>query len=305
MGDVLIGFRKINSTSGASFGASAGGTNLVVNAGPISYFTNLAPNTVVTIGAYTGAQLSQVGTNSIGWSVFAYFDDDVNPPAVPGTLFITKPRDVLNTQAEANNCLTASAAINISGQMSAIAAGAVDNSAFSALNTPSAVLELDGFTLAQDVSYYGGVGSSLDFNGTFGNNFEKYTPANFITAAGGNPVRADFYWMYPVPIHTTAAAVYLGYFQLATNGVMTYTAYPSATVTAPVITGFTRTNTVSYIKFTTGSSGTYTLRGTNSDGLTTARTNWPAIQSISGNGSVNTLTDTNSNPNSFYIITAQ
>jgi hypothetical protein len=202
-----------------------------------------------------------------------------------------------------DGCTTSSANNLTIGQMGAIVNGATDNGYFSALNTTNAVLELDGFNFSTDVSYYLGVGSSFDFNGTFTYSFEKYTPANFVTA--GNPVRADFYWSYPVLLHTTAAAKYLGYFELTTNGVMTYTAYPSATVAAPVITLFTRANTISTIKFTTGSSGTYTLRGTNSAGLAVARTNWPAISSVSGNGSLNTLTDTNSSPNKFYIITAQ
>ncbi len=75
--------------------------------------------------------------------------------------------------------------------------------------------------------------------------------------------------------------------------------------TTPVITKFTRTNNISYISFTTGNSGTYTLRGTNSTGLSAARTNWLAINSVAGNGAVNTLQDTTTNAGKFYIITAQ
>jgi len=65
-GNVLICFRKANPTTYASLG----GNDLVVNAGPINYFTNLAPNTKVTITAYTGGQLGQVATNSVGWSAW-------------------------------------------------------------------------------------------------------------------------------------------------------------------------------------------------------------------------------------------
>ena len=295
-GDVLIGFRKVLQSP---LGGQGGGNDLVVDAGAISYFTNLAPNTKVTIGTFTGTQLSQVGTNSIGWSAFAYFDG----APVANTIFITSPRSALNTQTQPNNCATSSANNLTIGQMGAILNGAVDNGSFSGLNSGSAVLESDGFTFGTDVSYYNGVGPNFDFNGTFPFNFEKYTPANFITA--GSPVRADFYWSYPVPLHTIAAAKFLGYFEFGTNGVMTYTAYPSATVATPVITAFSRTNTTSYVQFTTGSSGTYTLRGTNSAGLATARTNWPAIASVGGNGSVNTLTDATTSSNKFYVITAQ
>jgi hypothetical protein len=73
-----------------------------------------------------------------------------------------------------------------------------------------------------------------------------------------------------------------------------------------VITAFNRANNISYVSFTTGNSGTYTLRGTNNAGLvTTARINWPAVSSVGGNGLTNTLQDTTSNTNKFYVITAQ
>lgn len=303
VGDVLICFRRANPSTYADLG----GTNLVVDAGPISNFTNLPPNTKIIINSYTGSQLSQVGTNSVGWSAFAYFDDSVNPPAVPWTIFITSPRDVLNAQTSPNNCATLSADANVIGQLGAIVNGAMDNAGFSALNTGSAALELSSYYYnSADLSYsqeVDPVGSSFDLNGTFSYNIEKYTPANFVSA--GNPVRSDFYWMYPVKLNTKTAAVYLGYFELETNGVMTYTAYPTATAAVPVITSFGRTNGISYVSFTTGTSGTYTLRGVNSTSLNTSRANWPAIASLTGNGSVNTLQDTTAVPNKYYIITAQ
>jgi len=109
----------------------------------------------------------------------------------------------------------------------------------------------------------------------------------------------------------TAGTLYhfqaVAYNQYGTNygGDLTFTT-TGGVPTAPVITGFHRTNSVSYVSFTTGSSGTYTLRGTNNAGLTTAaRTNWPAIASTPGNGAVNTLQDTTTNNNKLYIITAQ
>jgi hypothetical protein len=47
------------------------------------------------------------------------------------------------------------------------------------------------------------------------------------------------------------------------------------------------------------------LRGTNDAGLSTPRINWPAISSVSGNGSISTLQDTTAEADKFYIITAQ
>ena len=87
---------------------------------------------------------------------------------------------------------------------------------------------------------------------------------------------------------------------------MTYTAYPSVTVSKPVILSFTRTsNKTNTVTFTTGASGTYTLRGTNSLTPQTAKTNWPAIASVSGNGSSQSLQDITTDSRKFYSITAQ
>ena len=71
----------------------------------------------------------------------------------------------------------------------------------------------------------------------------------------------------------------------------------------PVIKNIGRTNNITYVSFTTGSNGTYTLRGTNN--LAINRTNWPVVSSIAGNGLTNTLQDTTSDSGKFYIITAQ
>lgn len=86
---------------------------------------------------------------------------------------------------------------------------------------------------------------------------------------------------------------------------LTFTTAGGGALVAPVITAFWRTNGVSYVSFSTGNSGTYTLRGTNSAGLGAARTNWPAIASVSGNGQTNTLQDPTSNTDKLYLITAQ
>ena len=147
------------------------------------------------------------------------------------------------------------------------------------------------------------MGVNQDLAGSFwgdasGNKvLEQGTPANFTTA--GQSVRADFYQLLSTNLianpTNNQAAKYLGYFEFATNGVMTYTAGPSPTVlTAPKIVSFTHAGNTSTIYFTTvsASSGTfnYTLRGTNSTGLGAAPTNWPAIGlSIVGNGLTNSL----------------
>jgi hypothetical protein len=292
-GDVIIGFRKAN----------LGGVDLVVDAGPISTFTNLAPNTKITITAYSaGQQLKMVGTNNVAWSAFAYFDNSVTPVSVQSTLFVSNPRFDLNTQTDPYYCDTASAQGQVTSRMKAIVAGAVNNANSSTTNTSTAVLVADSYNVnGTMVSYFVGLGPNLNFNDTFQADPEQVTAANFTTA--GTASRADFYWLPPAA--GSPNAKYLGYFELNTNGVMTYTAYPTATVVAPVITGFARVGTTNTVTFTTGSAGTYTLRATNSLGLGTALTNWPAVSSAAGTGGTISLQDVSSVANRFFTVTAQ
>ena len=86
---------------------------------------------------------------------------------------------------------------------------------------------------------------------------------------------------------------------------LTFTTTGGGVLVTPVIKNIVRSNTVSYVSFTTGNSGTYTWRGTNSAGLGVHWTNWPAIASIPGNGLTNLLWDTTASSNKFYLISAQ
>ena len=96
----------------------------------------------------------------------------------------------------------------------------------------------------------------------------------------------------------------VAYNQYGTNFGSDLTLTTSGGVPAtPEIKAIGRTNNITYVSFTTGNSGTYTLRGTNN--LAIIRTNWPAISAIAGNGLTNTLQDTTSDSGKFYIITAQ
>jgi hypothetical protein len=292
-GSVMICFRK----------SPSGTTDLIVNAGPISYYTNLAPNTTVPVPGYTGAQLGPVGTNNLAWSAWTYFDTTATP-GLTNTIYMSNPRPDLTTLTTPYYRDTASAQLSTISKLASITAGAVNNANFSVLNSPTAVLLSESYNLNNSaVSYYLGLGSTLDFKQTFQAQPEQYTPANFTT--GGTPVRADFYWLKPTANndHSGPPATFLGYFQLSTNGVMTYTAYPSAVVVPATITSITRTGTTNVITFTTGSSGTYTLCG--SSDLTAPRAGWPALSSVAGNGSPLSLTHVTSGAGMFYLISAQ
>ena len=288
VGDVLICFRK--------------GNDMVVDAGPISTFTNAThAYQVIPITQYTGTQLASVGTNSISWSAFTWLSDN--------TLFVTKarPSTSLNSQTTPWAAQGSPAQGGTVEQMEAIPPGALDelNVLVFSNSTPTAVIEED--TSAGNPNYTDGVSYSAalngsyggNFDGTFGGNPENTTTNNFTTK--GAVARSDFYQMTPTLGH--ALGTWLGYFEFSTNGAMTFVAYPRTT---PVIASITRSNTLTTVAYTTGLYGTYTLRRTNSLTSGTARTNWPAITTLtSGDNATHTTTDTTMDNVRFYTITAQ
>ncbi len=290
-GDVLLCFRN------------GGSYDMVVDAGPISTFTNLTANQRYTIATYTGSQLGLLSTNSLSWSAFTWLSDN--------TLFMTRPRTSPNIQTAPWLAASSAAQHGTASRMTTIVAGAVDAATFSpeaAFNTATAEIEED--VSASNPNYptgqsyrealFGAYGS--DFNGTFQGNPEITTTNKFTIQ--GKVVRSDFYKLTPTSGY--AQATFLGYFEFNTNGVMTYVAYPTAAPSTPVFSSISRTGTVTTINYTTGPSGTYTLRYTTN--LTTAGSpaTWTALQTLSsGDTSVHSTTDTTTDPIRFYTITAQ
>ena len=289
-GDVLLCFRK-----------NGGANDLVVDAGSVTNYINLAANQRYVITNYTGAQLGFVGTNSVSWSAFTYLDDN--------TIFMSEARSSLNSQALPWAAQSSSAQSLFVNNVYTIPPGAYDNLNFKPQNTIRAVVEPDSSesslsSYPDGTSYHSSIdpGSPGDFTfgGTFVGNPENTTPSNFTT--GGAVVRSDFYQI--PPSDSGRAVKYLGYFELSTNGVMTYVAYPiSGTITAPVIISITRSGTTNTITFTTGATGTYTLLGTNT--LTAPVSTWPPISSVPGNSAQQSLTDVNTNETGFYSVRAQ
>lgn len=297
IGDVLLCFRV--SPSGVN--------DLVVDLGPVSTFTNLAPNTRIPITAYTGTQLGVLGINNISWSVFSWYDLTVTPSSSQWTLFASNPRTDINTQTTPLISFKQSSQHLTANQMAPVPIGAaeciVSTNLYNSLSTSTAAIEPEN---SANTHYKGGqsyatsIGADANFNDQFQGYPENTTPSNFTT--GGVVQRSDFYWLPPGNGLTTSG-VFLGYFELNPNGTMTYVAYPTATPALPLIQSITRTNNISYVTFTTGSSGTYTLRGSTS--LTTPLANWSTIASTPGNGSVNILQDSSTTSSKFYVITAQ
>lgn len=286
-GDVLICFRK------------PGVNDLVVDAGSIATFSNAAVNQRITISQYNGSQLSQVGTNGVSWSVFTWLADD--------TLFITKPRLAAALNSQTTPWLNKSSANqhNTDIRMATIPLGAKDNLAFSGVNTATAVVEEDNSVsnpnYPNGVSYRDaifGQGATANFYTTFQGVPENTTLANFTTS--GKVVRSDFYQLSPTD---SGSGKFMGYFELSTNGAMTYVAYPTTT---PVIQSLTHVGTTTTITYTAGLYGTYTLRGITSLTSGTPQISWPSIQTLtSGDTAVHSATFTDTDGVKFYTITAQ
>ena len=135
---------------------------------------------------------------------------------------------------------------------------------------------------------------------------EQSTPASFTTA--GQPVRADFYQL--LSVSNGLPAKYLGYFELSTNGVLTYTAGPSPTIlTAPQIVSYHPQRNHQHNFLHHGFRRNLQLHsagdkqrgiGHGEDELAGHR-----FVRLAGNGLTNSLVEVTTNNSRFYTITAQ
>ena len=294
-GDLLVGFRL-----------TAGGVNdLIVKAGTAASFTNLAPGTTLTIANFSGTLLKNAfgTTNNLSFSAFGCFDPSYPDAAQQNTLFMTRPRPDNNTQSSpwpryknGNQGVTRS---KVDG--AGFGGNYIGSSLPSSVNNnqPNYLIESESLNVAPTYSYNSMLGVSGNWFG-FGIS-EQTTPANFTTS--GTPVRADLYWIVPYESNIThPASTYLGYLELNPNGILTFNV-PVGGVTTPVINSITRSSGVTTVNFTTGSSGTYTLRASSS--LTTPKASWSTLGSVSGNSAVQSLTETTAVSPRFYMISAQ
>lgn len=297
-GDLLVCFRKNPS----------GSYDLVVDAGPISSIVSMTAGQKVVLNPskYTSAQLKLVGgTNNLAWTAFTY----VSGGPTTNTVYMSNPWADANTPGDPYNRVAASGQSGLIGYLASVAYAAT-NSLYvdTADSTTTAALVAESTAASPFESYFNALGlqNYNNFRNTFQADPEQITAANF--TSGTPPVRADFYELDSYSGPFPPAGKYLGYFEFATNGVMTYTAGAfSAGVTVPSNLSIIHRGTTNIVSFLTGTSGTYTLRGTNNlvAGSKTSRTNWPALGSVSGNGSQLTLTNVTSATNMFYLISAQ
>lgn len=295
-GDLLVGFRL-----------TAGGNNdLVVKAGTAASFTNMTPGSTISIANLNGTLLKNAfgTTNNLSWSAFGCFDASYPDVAQQNTLFMTSARTDNSIQSSPWPRYKASFYANTVSKIEGAGTGAyyIGSGLPSAvnINQPNYLIESESWNVAPNFSYNSMVGVAGNWDG-FGIT-EQATSSTF--TSDGVPVRADLYWIVPGGTFVShPPSSYLGYFELSTSGALTFTAAAVGSVTTPVITGITRVGNLSTVNFTTGASGTYTLLASST--LTAPKASWTVLGSVSGNGAVNSLTETTTATPRFYLISAQ
>jgi hypothetical protein len=291
-GDMCIGLRS-----------SAGVNDVVIDVGAVTTFTTLPVGNKITISALTGAVLNDAfsDTNNLMWSAFAFHDPSFSDPY---TLFMTKARTVYGTQSTAWLNKSTGSQGQTGGYVVQVGTGATttaNDGSYPAgpYNTPSLFVDPESDTTSyKNLLFY--LGTQINWHGTFQGNPEQSTPANFTT--GGQPVRAD---LYQLNAGAGGSSTYLGYFEMNTNGVLTYTSGPSsATLAQPQVVNITRSGNTNTVYFTTSGAYSYSLLASST--LTAAVSTWSQVgTSITGNGLTNSIQEINAASPRFYAIKAQ
>ena len=292
--DLLLGFRQPGGSSAS---------DLVVNLGQASVYYNLAPGANLTISNYTIANLNAAfpgGLDGLYWSVGGDVHDsasDTNHPLY--TLWVTAPRANLNVQSTPwtpkslyQQGPTCSKVTGI-GNNAATYGGTVP----AGTNNSTAQISISPTSTYSYTSLIGGAGN---YSGTFQGNVEQTTPFGF--AGGGVAVRADLYQLIP----SAGSSKYVGYFELATSGAMSFTAASAVTsLPQPIITSIVQNGGTNVISFNTVTNGIYSLLATNQAGFAAPRSAWPVVTGpVTGNGGIKTLTDSSADPVRYYSIKA-
>jgi hypothetical protein len=277
-----------------------------VDVGQASLYYGATPGSSIPITAYTST--SQLMTlfstvDGLSWSVGGCVPNagDSGDPSKPRTtLWVTDPRSNPNapatpwirqssyTQAGADSHIVA---ILINAQTWASSAVAD-----SVTNTPTAVAIPSG----DGDNASGSLGALGNYLGTFQGDLENTTPTNFDSA--GSPSRSDLYELQP----GSGSGTYLGYFELATDGSMTfYGPALTSTLPAPSLSASTDGAGNIFISFLTTTNSTYSLSYTNAAGLTAPVATWPTVSTnLTGDGTVKAFQQTISGAGAFYSVTA-
>ena len=207
-GDLLAAFRK------------SGSPDLVVDLGSISQYQQAAASGSGTYTFNLGTDLTSTfgSMTSIYWSVFTYDSDGTYAPA--NTLWMSDPRSDVNVQNNPPTTATSSSQGLVTYQMGAIADALsasygtiIDNQVIQLPN------DLGASTGGDPASYTTALGTSLDFNGTYGQPFENISSSSTASVS-------DLFQENPSPLHNPGAGTELGTITLDPTGKLTVQAVP-------------------------------------------------------------------------------
>lgn len=291
-GDLLLTFRKAGNAS-----------DFVVNIGKATNYNNLPLGTSFTVSNLTVAQLSTAfpDYNELKWSVAAANRPPFNPNFADNTVWTTRPRLAAGTQSapwlRKGQFTQGTAAAQIE-EIGTRSFNYSSSTASNANNTATGVLIPTGtaYELAPVIG-------SGNYNNTFQGNVETLTAADF-DSDSANVSRADLYELIPATSTLNLPGRYLGYFELKPNGTVTFN-NPVLTPPAPTITSIVRNGDVTTVSFTTSSGYTYRLRSATAAGLIAPVSTWAIGNSITGTGSVLSLSDTSTADIRFFAVEAQ
>jgi hypothetical protein len=295
--DLMLVFRKTGSDGIGTVGSYV----FEVDIGQAALYYGAAPGTSIPITAYSAtAQLASLfdNLNDFSWSVSGCVPntgDSGNPSKPIATLWLTDPRALATTPSAAwvrQGVYTQGGA---GAYIESILNGALT---FAATATNSA----DNTSKSLAIPYGSGdnANSYLTARGNFDGNFQgdvEITTLPTFTTDGTNSI-SDFYELQP----GNGAGAYLGYFQLSTNGTMTFYAgplsYPAPTLSVSVIG-----SSALSISFPSTTNGTYTLYYTTAAGLAAPVTTWATVSTnIIGDGTVKAFQQPISGAGTFYVV---
>ena len=319
--DLLLTFRKT--------GGNQETYEVVVDIGQASNYVNVAIGTKITNTQFTASQMVPgcfSSYNNLTWAITGDYQGTTYPGYPANTLWMTVPRATIGTRSSDASRLDRLTQNTIRSKIDSIFSNAAyisnDLGTSNQFNTVKLVREsINNYPNNKLSVWMAGVVDSTQgtLNDTWpasepnSGNLENTTPGSF-----SGVVRSDLYEVRPLadshgnPIvdphtGTTGLAYYVGYFELSSNGLLSFTreAASAPLPPAPQITAFSRTGNNSIISFTTSNSATYTLYFTNSAGLSAPVAAWSSSPAtITGDGNVNSFTNTTTDPFRFYSVGA-
>lgn len=293
-GDLVLAIRQTGNAN-----------DLVVNIGKATDYSTLPEGTTLTVANLASSQLATAfpSVNGISWSAAAA----IRSVGVAGfpfqTLWVTAPRADAETQSAPWLRFGQYVQGNAGSQIDAIGNNAA---AYSSSQSSNANNTAVGVVIPTSSDYRVSpvLGDSANYAGTFQGNVENTTPGDF-DLDPSNVSRSDLYELIPgasADGTLNTPGRYLGYFELSPGGTLTFNAATKA-LTAPAIKAIWRNGEITTIAFTTVANATYRLRSTTA-GLSLPLTSWETGASVSGNGALATLQETNSAATRFYVIEA-